>query len=73
MSLIVELINEELEARRWTEDDLKARCGSDDPVDLMAIELLMADTACLLDRRTAELLEQALGPSAQFWVNLSKR
>jgi HTH-type transcriptional regulator / antitoxin HigA len=60
-----DFIREELEARGWTQSDLAAILGRPFQTVNGIINGRKAITS-----RTARELEAALGPSAEFWMNL---
>jgi HTH-type transcriptional regulator/antitoxin HigA len=60
-----DFIREELEARGWTQSDLAAILGRPFQIVNQIVNGRKAITP-----RTARELEAALGPSAEFWMNL---
>jgi len=60
-----DFIREELEARGWTQSDLAAILGRPFQTVNQIVNGRKAITS-----RTARELEAALGPSAEFWMNL---
>ena len=60
-----DFIREELEARGWTQSDLAAILGR----PFQTINQIVNGRKAITSR-TARELEAALGPSAEFWMNL---
>jgi HTH-type transcriptional regulator/antitoxin HigA len=60
-----EFIREELEARGWTQSDLARILGR----PFQTINAIVNGRKAITSR-TARELEAALGPSAEFWMNL---
>jgi len=60
-----DFIREELEARGWTQSDLAEILGR----PFQTVNAIINGRKAITSR-TARELEAALGPSAQFWMNL---
>lgn len=67
-----EFIQDELDERGWTLEDIVKYMDGDYSVNLLTLELLMAihDDNIFLDQETAEGIGRAFGTSPQFWINL---
>lgn len=67
-----EFIQDELDARGWTTDDLAVRMGGDAAMNKLTVDLLIhvPDKNMILDTETAEGLSRAFGVSAQFFLNI---
>ncbi len=70
---VIEFLAEELVARNWTFEDLLSRMPGDRDTNSLALELMtLRDKHILLGADLAKKLEEALGISAQFWLNLDE-
>jgi plasmid maintenance system antidote protein VapI len=68
---VIDFLDEELMARKWTVDDLLARMPGDCATNRLAIDLLrLRDKRIELGLETAEAIAAALGTSAALWMNL---
>lgn len=69
---ISEFIQDELDARGWSEHDLAVRMDGDPSMNLLTVQMLMAvtDHRMLLDDETANGLSAAFGISPEYWIKL---
>lgn len=67
-----EYIEDELNARGWTREELAIRMGGDSRVNLCTMEFLehLDDPRVKLGRRFAEGLSRAFGTGAEVWMNI---
>lgn len=65
-------LQEEMEAREWTEDDLNSRIT--DPVDQCAVFLAVYGDGVnfILDEHTAKVLGRIFDVNSQFFINLKR-
>lgn len=66
-------IQEELDARGWSHDDLHAKLGPD-PIDHLAVDIVLAvhDKNLIVDEQTAAALGRAFDVSPEFFLNLDR-
>jgi len=67
-----EYIEEEMNARGWSVEDLARRMGGNYGVTVLSLQLLFAvqDTHLMLGEKTAKGLARAFGTSEALWTNL---
>lgn len=67
-------IEEEMEARGWTVEELAQRMGGQRQyaMNLLCVQMIIAvhDTGLILDDETAAGLSRAFGTSKEVWLNL---
>lgn len=70
-----EFIEEELQAREWSRDELARRMGDDYDKNRLLVDLIMdvRDVRMNLDSETAGKLAVAFGVSPQFFINLHEQ
>ena len=72
MSMFAEILQEEMDARGWSEDEVARRMGPEigPGENSCLIGLCLYVDEANLDPYTATKLALAFGTSAQFWLNL---
>jgi plasmid maintenance system antidote protein VapI len=69
-----EYLADELKARGWSTADLAERMGGDVDFNQCCVDLLMSvrDPNLMMGAEVAAKLGQALGTSAEMWINLDR-